>query len=232
MVAWKEIKRVGHPPQRLYSSDGAEFVQPKPAMFLEWEQEMQNDQQSVFNTLKAEGPEAWRAYLRPLEEGKPITGLSMLVIYHYAAVLAKKQGSLDWAEVAVRAAELEARNCSGASRENALLWAMQLRSWFIAKMGSGSNHFVLDKDVILSWAMEGLKLSVQSAKEKLSSLAELLALAKKSSRTEDRQRLRDDLIELVRIKHRLNVVKVLADCGELTNESPLYAWLQIRELLP
>jgi hypothetical protein len=82
--------------------------------------------------------------------------------------------------------------------------------------------------------MEGLKLSVQSAKEKISSLAELRALAKKSSNTdtEDRQRLRDDLSELFRIKHRLSVVKVLADSGELPSDSPLYKWLEIREQLP
>ena len=193
---------------------------------------MQNDQQSVFNTLKAEGPEAWRAYLRPLEEGKPITGLSMLVIYHYAAVLAKKQGSLDWAEVAVRAAEVEARNRSGVEREDALLWAMQLRSWFISKMGSRSNNLILDKEIILPWVLEGVNLSVQTAKEIAVSLGERLAKLKNSSNLDERQQVLEDLRLLRRLKHRLNVVKVLVDCGELTNESPLYRWLQIREQLP
>jgi len=193
---------------------------------------MQNDQQSIMNSLKDERPEAWLAYLRPFEEGEPITGLSMLVIFHYAAPLAKKQDSLDWAEVAVRAAELEARNCSGIGSENARLWAMQLRSWFISKMGSRSNHFVLDKEVILNWVMDGLKLSVRAAKEKISSLAEVIAVAKKSSNPDDGQRLRNDLSELCRIKHRLNVVKVLADCGELPSDSLLYKWLEIREQLP
>jgi len=201
-------------------------------MFLEWEQEMQNDQQSVFNTLKAEGPEAWRAYLRPLEEGKPITGLSMLVIYPYAANLAKKQGSLDWAEVAVRAAEVEARNRSGVEREDALLWAMQLRSWFISKMGSRSNNLILDKEIILPWVLEGVNLSVQTAKEIAVSLGERLAKLKNSSNLDERQQVLEDLRLLRRLKHRLNVVKVLVDCGELTNESPLYRWLQIREQLP
>ena len=199
-----------------------------PAM----EHEMQNDQQSIFNSLSDKGPEAWRKYLHRFEDGKTIPGLSMLVIFHHVAPLAKQQDSLDWAEVAVRAAELEARRSIDIESENARLWAMQLRSWFIAKMGSRSNHFVLDKGVILNWVMEGLKLSVQSAKEKISSLAELHALAKKSSNTEDRERLRDDLSELFRIKHRLNVVRVLADCGELPSDSPLYKWLEIREQLP
>lgn len=194
---------------------------------------METDQQSIMNSLKDKGPEAWRAYLRPFEDDPHLTsGLSMLVIFHYVAPLAKKQSSLDWAEVAVRAAELEARRSSGIESENARLWAMQLRSWFIAKMGSRSNHFVLNKDVILNWVMGGLKLSVQSVKEKISSLAALRELTKKSSDAEDRQRLRDDLSDLFRIKHRLNVVKVLADCGELVSDPGLDEWLDIREQLP
>src|SRR5215469_2327003 len=97
---------------------------------------MQADQQSIMVSLMDKGPEDWREYLRPFEEGQPLTGLSMEVIFHYAAPLAKDQSTLDWGEVAIRAAELEALNSSGNGRENALLRAMRLRSSFIAKMGS------------------------------------------------------------------------------------------------
>jgi hypothetical protein len=199
---------------------------------LGMEHEMQSDQQSIFNSLKDKGPEEWRAYLRPLEEGEPMTALSMLVVYPYAAGLAREQISLDWADVAVRAAELEARNQSGVEREDALLWAMQLRSWFISKMGSRSNHLILDKEVILSWTMDGVNLSVQTAQEKAASLGERLAALKNSSNPEDKQHVLEDLRLLRRLKHRLNVVKVLADCGELPSDSPLYKWLEIREQLP
>lgn len=119
---------------------------------------MQNDQQSIFNSLQNEGPRAWLSYLRPFEKGEPITGLSMDVVYHHAAPLAKNQSSLDWAQVAIIAANLWARNSSGVERENALLWAMKLRSWFISKMGSRPNHPVLDKQIILSWVTDGLSL--------------------------------------------------------------------------
>ena len=51
---------------------------------LGMEHEMQNDQQSIVNSLRDKGPEAWRAYPRPLEEGQPMTALSMLVVYPYA----------------------------------------------------------------------------------------------------------------------------------------------------
>jgi hypothetical protein len=193
---------------------------------------MQNDQQDIFDSLKGEGPQAWRAYLRPFEEGESITGLSMLVIYPYAAGLAKNQGSLDWAEVAVRAAELEARNHSGTEREEALLWAMQLRAWFISKMGSRSNDLILDKAIILRWVMDGVEISVQTAKAKTLSIGERLAGLKNSSNPEDKQQVLEDLRLLRRLKHRLNVVKVLADCGELSNDSSLHEWLEIREQLP
>ena len=193
---------------------------------------MQADQQSIMDSLRDKGPEAWRAYLRPFEEGQPLTGLSMQVIFHYIAPSATDQGSLDWAEVAIRAAELEALNSSGTEREDALLRAMKLRSRFIAKMGSRPNHRVLSKEIILHWAMEGLDISIQTAKEKAALIWKDVARIKGSSNPEDRQRVHDDLKQLRRIKHRLGVLKVLADCGELPKDSILNEWLQIREQLP
>jgi hypothetical protein len=193
------------------------------------------EQERIFNSLKNEGPEAWLAYLRPFEEGEPIegSGLSMLVIFHYVAPLAKKQLSLDWAEVAVRAVELKAAQERGAiEREGNRLWAMQLRSWFISQMGSRSHHLVLDKQIILDWVLEGVNFTVQSAKERAASLWENFARAEKSSNHADLQRVTADLSELRSLKHRFNVVKVLADCGELPSDSPLYKWLEIREQLP
>jgi len=192
---------------------------------------MQADQQSIMVSLMDKGPEAWREYLRPFEEGAPLTGLSMQVIFQYAARLANDQ-NLDWAEVAVRAAELEARNCTGSERENALLWAMNLRSRFICKMGTRSGHLVLDKSLILAWVMEGLKLPLQTANAKAAELKAKLAGIKVLSDPEERQRIGNDLRDLRRIKHRLNAAKVLADCGELPNDPILNEWLEIREQLP
>jgi hypothetical protein len=191
-----------------------------------------SDQQSIFNSLKDEGPQAWLAYLRPFEEGESISGLSMLIIYPHAAGLAKGQGSLEWAEVAVRAAELEARNHSGIVREDALLMAMRLRAWFISKMGSRPNDLILDKAVILRWAMDGVDISVQTAKEKAASIGKRLVALKTSSNPEDKKRVGADLSLLRRMKHRLNVVKALADSGELPGDSPLSKWLEIHQLLP
>jgi hypothetical protein len=194
---------------------------------------METNQQSIMNSLKDKGPEAWSAYLRPFEDDLQLTsGLSMLVIFHYVAPLAKRQSSLDWAEVAIRAVELEARNCSGIERENAQLWAMQLRSWFICRMGSRSGNLVLEKEIILRWVTEGLTLSVQAAREKAARIGNDLRRLRESSDHGEIQRVADDLRQLCRIEHRLNVVKVLADCGELVSDLGLDEWLEIREQLP
>ena len=194
---------------------------------------MEPDQQSVLNSMTDKGPEAWSAYLRRFEDDPQLTSvLSMQVIFHYIAPLAKNQESLDWGEVAVRAAELEARDKSGIEREEALLQAMNLRSWFICKVGSRSGHSVLDKEIVLRWVTDGLTLSVTVAREKAERVGEALARMNNSSDPKELQRIADDLRQLRRIKHRLRVVKVLADCGEPASDPALNAWLEIREQLP
>src|SRR5215472_7087441 len=129
---------------------------------------METDQQSILNSLMDKGPEAFSAYLRRFEDDPQLrSGLSMLVIYGHSAYLAKKQSNQDWAEIAVRAAELEALTSTNEiGRQDSRWMAMQLRSWFISKMGSRSDHLVLDKEIVLRWVTEGLTLSVQAAREK------------------------------------------------------------------
>ena len=194
---------------------------------------METDQQSIMNSLKDKGPEAWSAYLRRFEDNPQLkSDLSMLVIYGHSASLARNQCSLDWADIAVRAAELEALTSNEIGREDSRQRAMQLRSWFISKMGSRSDHLVLDKEIILRWVSEGLTLSVQAAREKAARIGEDLARVKDSSDPKVIQRVTEDLRQLRRIKHRLNVVKVLADRGELLSDPVLDEWLGTREELP
>ena len=193
---------------------------------------MQTDQQRIFASLANEGPEAWRLYLIPFENGEPLDGLSMDVIYHHAAKLAKNQLSLEWAEVAINAAELWAHKSYGVERENALLWDMKLRSWFISKMGSRSNHRVLDKEKVLSWIMDGLNVPVEVARDRSLPFWKNMAQAKCSKNPEDMEKVVDDVRSLRRIKQRLNVAQVLADAGELSGNPILHHWLEIRERLP
>jgi hypothetical protein len=127
---------------------------------------------------------------------------------------------------------LEARNGSDIVREESLLNAMNLRSWFISRLGLRPGHFVLDKEVILHWVMDGLKLPIQTAQEKARLLGENLARAKNSQNPEDLGRVGRELSQLRWIKHRLNIVRVLADCDELPSDTVLREWLQLRESLP
>jgi hypothetical protein len=190
------------------------------------------NQQAIMNSLVDKGPEAWQTYLEPFEAGAPLSGLSMQVVFHHAAPLARAQGSLEWANVAVRAAELEARNRAGVERENAMLWAMNLRAWFISQMGSRSDDLVLNKSIILGWVRDGLKVPVKVAIEKAAWLTSKLGEVKSLSSQEDRRRVSEDLPELRRIKQRLNVAKVLVDCGELPEDPILQEWLKVRDQLP
>ena len=73
---------------------------------------------------------------------------------------------------------------------------------------------------------------MQTAKEKAALIWKNAARVKGSSDPEGVQRVHDDLRQLRRIKHRLEVLKVLADCGELPKDSILSEWLEIREQLP
>jgi hypothetical protein len=156
----------------------------------------------------------------------------MDVIYHHAATLAKNQLSLEWAEVAIKAAELWAHKSYGVEQENALLWDMKLRSWFISKMGSRSNHRVLDKEKVLSWIMDGLNVPMEVARDRSLPFWKNMAQAKCSTNPEDMEQVVDDVRSLRRIKQRLNVAQVLADAGELSGNPILHHWLEIRERLP
>ena len=190
------------------------------------------DQQTVFNSLKMQGPEAWLAYLHSFEESGRANGLSSQVIFHHAAPLAKHQRSLEWAEVAIRAAELASHGGSDTEREESLLNAMTLRSWFISQMGSRPAHLVLDKEIVIKWAMAALTLSIREVNDKAMSFWENLKRAKESSNSDEMHQVAKDAHQLRWIKHRLNIIKVLADCGELPRDSVFGDWLQLRESLP
>jgi hypothetical protein len=181
-------------------------------------------------TLLDGGLERWDEYLRQFEEGKPITVLSMEMVFQKAAVRAQEQISLEWAGIALRAADLFANQGGGKYRESALLEAMRLRAWFISKMGSRPGHPILDKEIILRWFTAELKFSLDVAKDKAAKAREKFVTAMKFPTPENKQ-LAVELLDLRRIKHRLTIVKTLAECGELPGDSPLNEWLKIRELL-
>lgn len=78
---------------------------------------------------------------------------------------------------------------------------------------------VLNKDIILRWIWDGLPQAKERAQEKARSLPGRLARARELRESENQQRLSEDLSELRGIKHRLNIAKALAHCGQLSNDS-------------
>jgi hypothetical protein len=190
------------------------------------------EQEVIFNKLKGEPPEAWLSYIRHQDRDNTAAGLSMDVIYSHAAVLAKKQHSLEWARVAIEAAELWAHRTVGVERESALLRAMKLRSWFVSKMGSRSDDYVLDKITILRWVLAGLRMTPHEASEKASVLWKRIEKARNSGEPAAMESAVAELRELRKIKHRLTVAKVLADSGELPLQDSLDEWLKIRDQMP
>jgi hypothetical protein len=133
-----------------------------------------SEQQAVFNSLVNQRPAAWLAYIHSYEDGESVSTLSMEVIFHHATQLAERHESLEWAEVAVRVAELDARRSKGAVNENCRQRAMGVRARFIAKMGSRPNHYILDKEILVRWVMESLKGLVQKAKLDAAAIREKL----------------------------------------------------------
>src|SRR5579884_1494183 len=96
------------------------------------------------------GPQWLNEYLRLFEEGKPAAP-PMIGIEAGAMSRARTESSLEWADIAVRAAALRSLENGGEHRDSALTKAMELRAWFIGRMGVRSGHPVLDRDVILRW---------------------------------------------------------------------------------
>jgi hypothetical protein len=184
------------------------------------------DPRTIFNSLQDRPPDVWLAYLRQYEDAKQTPGLSFDVIVHHAVISAEKEGSLEWAEVAIRAAELLER----VPWTDGLWRAMHIRALFISKMGSRTGHFVLDKEVVLRWVLECLGRPRQEVEQEAAATCGQLAIAKTLS-PEDKQRLLERLRELRTMKRRLSVAKMITDSGEVLDPS-LDEWLAILEQLP
>ena len=200
---------------------------------------MQSEQQMILNSLEGKGPEVWKEYLEPFEQNNALVSeLSMLVIYERAAVRAKKECSLDWAEVAIRAMELNALHHAGSGQQNkiarndAMSSAMQLRIWFISQIGSRTGDYVLDKERVQRWILDGLDISPRAAKEKVAWIQTELARMKGSHVLKAGSAMENAMSHLRRIKNRLRLAQVLIDCGEMPDDPTLQEWLAMSKQLP
>lgn len=194
---------------------------------------------AVWNQLEGSSAAAWIHALRAFEIGdsSPITN-EMLFVYERSAPRAEREGSLAWSEVAVRAADLDAAHAlSESERESALMRAMQMRSKFICMMGPRSGHPVLDVHTVASWVLAGLTLPIEKARIMTQAITDFRLREFASSSAAEPVALYDsmpveDLVQLRRIKHRLEIAQDLADAGHLPKDSEIQSWLPLRFLLP
>lgn len=188
-----------------------------------------------------EGPSRLDLYLRPFEGGAPVdhTGFmavqdgdavrsfpcsDMSIVFERAAYYAADENSLDWATIAVRAADLWAIDEDEWNRTTAMRDSMKLRTSFICSLGARSGHPVLDTAPILSWVNEGLTIPLDLARMKTMRWSRYVATEHGLTLAEIRE-LRD-------IKVRLHVLQKLADCGQVRVDPSLIDWLSIHKQLP
>jgi hypothetical protein len=191
-----------------------------------------SEQQRIFDSLKDKGPEEWDAYLRPIEAERTSAGLSMQVAFDHAAKLARDQSSLEWAGIALRAADLEKKHSPTVVQESIDCKAMMLRAKLIAAIGSRMGHAILGKETLVRWHTDDLGISPDMAIVSAMSIWPELREAKESGDQARIDRVGEEMRSLRRIKNRLNVLKLLAECGEMANEPVVNEWLNVREQLP
>ena len=137
-----------------------------------------------------------------------------------AALQARTKLNIDWANVAVRSYEYLAQIGTSSERNSALSSAMNLRAFLISKLGLSRGHPVLDPEIIIKWFNAESKYSLSQLREMLGKGAPWKSLPE------------HDVLELRRIKNRINVLRVLADNSKLAAHTDLESWLRLWNQLP
>lgn len=185
---------------------------------------MRKESEPQLQALLKSGPAGLDGWLRQFEDGTVSPDSRMDGVSEVATRLAREHSSLEWADIAIRAANLWAK-IDAVAREQAFQRAMLLRAWFISKMGAVQGNPVLDMETVLNWFYGELHLSIDEAKHKIHILQE--------ARFPARVPLpKTEILELRKIKNRLAVVSLLAECGQLPASAEASAWLAIRNQLP
>lgn len=173
------------------------------------------------------GPAWLDEYLRGFEAGAPAPH-SMIGIEAGALSRARTEKSLEWASIAVRAADLHALENGGEHKPAAQWRAMALRAWFISKMGSTPGDPILDRDVIVRWFRAETEFPLDIALEKSGRWKKTKLKELPENTPAD---VRAELIKLRHIKGRISILRTLADCGQLPDDADLKDWLAARDQL-
>lgn len=190
------------------------------------------------------GPVRLRRYLTECERGERQPA-DLDLILEVAEHRASDEGSLDWAEIAVRTANLAAAG-NPTRRHSYLYRAMLVRTLFITRTGSQPGHPILDPAAVIDWFHAELKFSPAEARE-LSErwkdphfqqeFATELETHNGSAAGVDGepQHISDtlnELLDLQLLKYRLQLLRRLAECGELPATPAVTEWLQTARFLP
>jgi hypothetical protein len=169
----------------------------------------------------------------------------MQLIVEVAEGRARVDASLEWAGIAIRAAEIGAEENQGEHRHAFLYRAMLLRALFIAQLGSKPGDAILDPAIILHWFNQELKVTPAEARRNSERwkdprfAAEFAAELEQGQSKDDPPRYPphlaealNELLELQLIKYRLQIIRRLAEAGELPPDPTINEWLQTAKYLP
>src|SRR4051812_5928614 len=107
--------------------------------------------------LVEQGPVRLKQYLTECEQGTRAPA-NLDLILDVSEYRATSENSLEWAEIATRAANLGAQ-ANPAQRHSYLYRAMLLRTIFISREGSRAGHGILDRAAVVGWFRAELRLS-------------------------------------------------------------------------
>lgn len=203
----------------------------------------QSDSLVPVNRLVEQGPVRLRQYLAECEQGTREPA-SLDLILEVAEFRASDEASLDWAEIAVRAANLAAAG-DPTRRHSYLYRAMLVRTLFITRLGSQPGHLILDPAAITGWFHAELKFSPAEARQ-LSGrwkdarfqqdFATELETGNESPGPDGEpphiSETLNELLDLQLLKYRLQLLRRLAECGELPATPATTEWLQTAKHLP
>ena len=130
----------------------------------ETEPARQNDSQLAINQLVEQGPVRLKRYLTECEQGAREPA-NLELILEVAEYRASDEASLEWAEIAIRTANLAAA-ANPARRHSYLYRAMLVRTLFITRTGSQPGHLILDPAAVIDWFHAELKFSPAEARRR------------------------------------------------------------------
>ena len=205
-----------------------------------------NDSLATVDQLVEQGPVRLKRYLAECEEGTREPA-NLELILEVAEYRASDEASLEWAEIAIRTANLAAA-ANPTRRHSYVYRAMLVRTLFITRIGAQPGHMILDPAVVIEWFHAELKFSPAEARRrserwKDSHFQQEFASELEAHNTSTNgdgaahetphiSEILNELLDLQLLKYRLQLLRRLAECGELPATPATTEWLQTARHLP